>query len=59
LAWGAFFKNPSWLGVSLTVTATFFLTMTAKIEEVENTRFFGAAYQSYMKQSKMFIPFLF
>jgi protein-S-isoprenylcysteine O-methyltransferase Ste14 len=59
LAWGAFFKNPSWFGLALSVTATFFLTMTAKIEEVENIRFFGAAYQSYMKQSKMFIPFLF
>lgn len=59
LAWGVFFKHPSWLGVSLAVTATFFLIMTAKIEESENTRFFGAAYQSYMKQTKMFIPLLF
>jgi protein-S-isoprenylcysteine O-methyltransferase Ste14 len=59
LAWGAFFKNPSWFGLALSVTATFFLTMTAKMEEVENIRFFGVAYQSYMRQSKMFIPFLF
>jgi len=59
LAWGVFFKQPSWVGVSLAVIATFFLTMTAKIEEAENIRFFGAAYQSYMKQTKMFIPFLF
>jgi len=35
------------------------LMATAKVEEVENTRFFGAAYQTYMKQTKMFIPFLF
>jgi len=47
------------LGVSLSVTATFFLIMTSKIEESENIRFFGAAYQSYMKQTKMFIPLLF
>lgn len=59
LAWGVFFKQPSWVGVCLAVIATFFLTMTAKTEEAENIRFFGAAYQSYMKQTRMFIPFLF
>lgn len=59
LAWGVFFKRPSWVGVSLAVITTFFLTMTAKMEEAENIRFFGVAYQSYMKQTKMFIPFLF
>jgi protein-S-isoprenylcysteine O-methyltransferase Ste14 len=59
LTWGVFFKQPSWLGLCLAALATFFLTMTAKTEEAENIRFFGAAYQSYMKQSKMFIPFLF
>ena len=58
-AWGVFFKQPSLVGVCLAVIATFFLIMTAKIEEAENTRFFGAAYQSYMKQTKIFIPFLF
>lgn len=59
LAWGVFFKHPSWVGVCLAAITTFFLVMTAKTEEVENIRFFGAAYQSYMKQTKMFIPFLF
>lgn len=59
LAWGVFFKHPSWVGVSLAVITIFFLTMTAKMEEAENLRFFGATYQRYMKQTKMFIPFLF
>jgi protein-S-isoprenylcysteine O-methyltransferase Ste14 len=59
LTWGVFFKQPSWLGVCLAAMATLFLSITAKIEEAENIRFFGAAYQSYIKQSKMFIPFLF
>jgi protein-S-isoprenylcysteine O-methyltransferase Ste14 len=59
LAWGVFFKHPSLIGVCLAVITTFFLTMTAKIEEAENIRFFGAAYHSYMRQTKMFIPFLF
>jgi len=59
LTWGAFFKQPSLVCVCLAVISTFFLTMTAKMEEAENSRFFGAAYQSYMKQTRMFIPFLF
>jgi protein-S-isoprenylcysteine O-methyltransferase Ste14 len=59
LAWGVFFKNPSWPGAILAVTATLFLVMTARMEEAEDVRFFGPAYQAYMKQTKMFIPFLF
>ncbi len=59
LAWGAFFKQLSLVSVGLVLAATFFLTITAKIEESENIRFFGTAYQSYMKKTKLFIPFLF
>ena len=59
LAWGTFFKMPSWVGGCLAVIASFFLTMTAKVEEAENINFFGDSYRQYMKQSKMFIPFLF
>jgi len=46
------------VGVLLAGLTTFFLTMTAKIEESENIAFFGQAYQAYMKQTKMFVPFL-
>jgi protein-S-isoprenylcysteine O-methyltransferase Ste14 len=49
----------AWSTFSLGVISTLFLTMTAKKEEVENLRFFGDPYQSYMKKTKMFIPFLF
>lgn len=59
LAWGAFFKHLSWAGFSLAAIAMFFLTMTAKIEEAENIKFFGREYQVYKKKTKMFIPFLF
>lgn len=59
LAWGAFFKNLSWLGVILTLAATLFLTLTAKVEEQESVRFFGPDYQAYMSRTKMFVPFLF
>lgn len=56
--WGVFFKQPSWIGFSLAVITTFFLTVTAKIEEAENISFFGDAYKNYMKKTKMFIPFV-
>ena len=60
LAWGIFFKDVmSWAGIGLVAAATFFLTMTAKAEEGEDIRFFGAAYQDYMRRTRMFIPFLF
>lgn len=59
LTWGAFFKGASWATVGLAVLATAFLAITAKKEEAENIAYFGAAYQNYMRQTKMFIPFLF
>ena len=59
LAWAVFFKNPSQLGSILALAATIFLVVTAKVEEAECVRFFGPAYQEYMKQTKMFVPFLF
>jgi protein-S-isoprenylcysteine O-methyltransferase Ste14 len=59
LCWGAFFKHPDWSGAGLAVVATFFLTVTAKIEEAENIRFWGDTYREYMKQTRTFIPYLF
>lgn len=59
LAWGVFFKDPSWIGAGLALVTTGFLTATATVEEAENLHFFGPAYQDYMKQTKRFIPFLF
>jgi protein-S-isoprenylcysteine O-methyltransferase Ste14 len=56
---GVFFKHPSWLGLLLVAITVFFLITTARIEKAENLSFFGAAYQDYVKQTKMFIPFLF
>ena len=58
LAWGIFFKAPSWPGIVLAAAATGCLVATAKVEERENVRFFGSSYQSYMRQTKMFIPFV-
>ena len=59
LSWGAFFKSPSGIGGILALGASLFLTLTAKVEERENNRYFGTAYQDYRKHTKMFIPYLF
>lgn len=59
LSWGVFFKHPSLVGVSLAMIATVMLTATARIEEAENRSFFGVEYEDYMKETKMFFPFLF
>jgi protein-S-isoprenylcysteine O-methyltransferase Ste14 len=59
LAWGIFFKAPSWLGSLLAAVATLFLLATARVEEAENLRYFGEEYQAYARRTKMFIPFLF
>ncbi|MFQ6114313.1 MAG: methyltransferase family protein [bacterium] len=59
LAWGVFFKRPSWVSGGVVMGATAFLLATSKVEEMENIRYFGAAYRAYMQHSKMFIPFVF
>jgi protein-S-isoprenylcysteine O-methyltransferase Ste14 len=59
LAWGVFFKDPSWPGGLLASLATLALLATAKADEAECTRFFGPAYRDYMQRTRMFVPFLF
>ena len=59
LAWGAFLKDPSWIGLLLAAIASFFLLLTAKSDESECLRHFGSTYQTYMQGTKKFIPFIF
>jgi len=59
LAWGAFLKSTSWLGLFLASSSSLFLFLTAKSDEAECQRHFGDAYQTYMEGTKRFIPFLF
>jgi len=59
LGWGAFFKAPSQTGITLVLIATLFLNATAKADEAECIKVFGTDYQEYIKQSKMFIPYVF
>lgn len=58
LAWGIYLKNPNATGASLALTATLFMILTARVEEGECIRYFGAPYREYMVRSRMFIPFL-
>ena len=59
LAWGIFFKSPSAIGVVLAIAATLFLTATARADEMECTRYFGAPYQEYMKKTRRFVPYIY
>ena len=59
LAWGAFLKNPTWIGLFLVLFSSFFLFLTAKNDESECLDHFGKEYQVYMQGTKRFIPFLF
>jgi len=58
LDWGIFFKAPGWLGLLLALVTTLCLIATARADEAECISFFGPSYQDYMKQSKMFLPFV-
>jgi len=57
-AWGAFLKHVTVLSFLLAVAVSAFLTVTAKVEELENLRKFGDSYAAYMKKTKMFLPFV-
>lgn len=58
LAWGVTAKEVTAASVLLAGVATLFLWLTSKADESECSRYFGAAYDEYMKRTKMFIPFL-
>jgi protein-S-isoprenylcysteine O-methyltransferase Ste14 len=59
LAWGVFFKAPTWYGGLLAMISTLFLYATARADEAECLRFFGQEYRSYMGHTKRFIPYVF
>ena len=59
LAWGVFLKAPSWPGGLLAGLATTALYLTARVEERENVRNFGSEYADYMRETRMFVPFVF
>lgn len=59
LAWGAFLKQISVETMAAVAFVTLCLFLTAKVEEVENVKFFGPQYLEYKRCSKMFLPFIF
>jgi len=58
LAWGVFFKAPSFTAGLLATVATAFLLLTARADERECIAAFGEDYRSYMHRTKMFIPYV-
>jgi len=56
---GTGLKNPDLLSLVLTLAATLFYYLTAKVEEEEILVKFGENYREYMKRTKLFIPFIF
>jgi protein-S-isoprenylcysteine O-methyltransferase Ste14 len=58
LTWGIFFKNMTYLLFIISLASTFFLFMTARMDEKENIVYFGEKYKDYMKRTKMFVPYI-
>jgi protein-S-isoprenylcysteine O-methyltransferase Ste14 len=56
LTWGACLKHLSAEGLLSSVFGSMFLFFTARVEEEENVRKFGAGYAAYMRTSGMFLP---
>jgi len=59
LTWGIFFKNINSVMFLFSFHATIFFFLTIRREEKENIAYFGDSYKSYIKRSKMIIPFIF
>ncbi len=58
LTWGIYLKQTTMSLLVISVLSTIFLIITAKIEERENIRFFGDEYREFIKETRMFVPFL-
>jgi len=58
LGTGIMFKDPGLLQITAGVVNIIALFFTARIEEKEMTKRFGDQYTDYMKETKMFIPYL-
>jgi protein-S-isoprenylcysteine O-methyltransferase Ste14 len=58
VGWGVFFKNITYATLLLAIANTSALVLTAKVEEREMIARFGEEYATYMKKTKMFIPYL-
>ncbi len=59
LGTGTMFKEPGTLQIILGIINLIAIYLTGKIEEKEMITKFGEQYIDYMKETKMFIPFIF
>ncbi len=59
VTWAIFLKNPELVLFVIAFLSTNFLYFTSKYDEKECINYFGDAYIDYMKQTRMFIPFIF
>lgn len=59
LSWGIFLKHPALDLLIMTLICSVLFYLTARHDEKECIIYFGDSYLSYMKRSKMFIPYLF
>lgn len=55
---GAMMKDAGWVQISLAGVNLLAVYITAKVEEKEMILKFGQSYTAYMKETKLFIPFL-
>lgn len=58
LGFGIFFKQLSWVGGVCAIIDVAAIIGTARREEKEMIAKFGKEYQSYIKETKMFIPYI-
>jgi protein-S-isoprenylcysteine O-methyltransferase Ste14 len=58
VTWGICLKNISIEQLTISIIASILFFITAKRDEKECIEYFGKSYIEYMKQSKMFIPFI-
>lgn len=59
LTWGIYFKNATLVLLPFAVFSTIFLYLTARNDEKECIAFFGEAYKVYIKNTHLFIPYIF
>jgi len=59
LTWGIYLKNTTLVLLPFAVLSTVFLFLTARNDEKECVAYFGDAYKEYMKNTRMFIPYIF
>lgn len=59
LSWGIFLKKPDVELFIISVISSIFLYLTAYFDEIECISYFGQKYQTYMRKTKRFIPYIF